>query len=136
MTLTLKRNVLHCDATSDINELSFRVSINCRSVYRISLFSLSLSLSLFLSSLSLSQSLPIYLSVSLSFILFLSHSLFLSFFPLSLSTYPSDYRSFLGKINYVGLSECTPTEMRRAHAVLPLTAIQMEYSLQSRCSAV
>ena len=37
-----------------------------------------------------------------------------------------------GKIRYVGLSECTPSELRRAHAVHPVTAIQMEYSLQSR----
>eukprot|EP00596_Hydrurales_sp_CCMP1899_P008729 CAMPEP_0119038350 /NCGR_PEP_ID=MMETSP1177-20130426/7239_1 /TAXON_ID=2985 /ORGANISM="Ochromonas sp, Strain CCMP1899" /LENGTH=348 /DNA_ID=CAMNT_0007000845 /DNA_START=139 /DNA_END=1185 /DNA_ORIENTATION=- len=37
-----------------------------------------------------------------------------------------------GKIGYLGLSECTPDEMRRAHAVHPITAIQMEYSLQSR----
>ncbi|RHY27297.1 hypothetical protein DYB32_008786, partial [Aphanomyces invadans] len=37
-----------------------------------------------------------------------------------------------GKIKYVGLSECTPSELRRAHAVHPITAIQMEWSLQSR----
>lgn len=37
-----------------------------------------------------------------------------------------------GKIGYIGLSECTPDEMRRAHAIHPITAIQMEYSLQSR----
>jgi len=37
-----------------------------------------------------------------------------------------------GKIRYIGLSECTPTELRRAHAVHPITAIQMEWSLQSR----
>ncbi|CAK4681461.1 hypothetical protein LEN26_006979 [Aphanomyces euteiches] len=37
-----------------------------------------------------------------------------------------------GKIKYVGLSECTPEELRRAHAVHPVTAIQMEWSLQSR----
>ncbi|CAK4516134.1 unnamed protein product [Aphanomyces euteiches] len=37
-----------------------------------------------------------------------------------------------GKIKYVGLSECTPDELRRAHAVHPVTAIQMEWSLQSR----
>ena len=28
-----------------------------------------------------------------------------------------------GKIKYVGLSECTPNELRRAHAVHPVTAI-------------
>ncbi|KAF0702140.1 hypothetical protein As57867_007791, partial [Aphanomyces stellatus] len=37
-----------------------------------------------------------------------------------------------GKIKYVGLSECTPDELRRAHAVHPITAIEMEWSLQSR----
>jgi len=37
-----------------------------------------------------------------------------------------------GKIRYIGLSECTPSELRRAHAVHPVTAIQMEWSLQSR----
>ncbi len=37
-----------------------------------------------------------------------------------------------GTIKYVGLSECTPNELRRAHAVHPITAIQMEWSLGSR----
>jgi len=37
-----------------------------------------------------------------------------------------------GKIRYVGLSECTPSELRRAHAVHPITAVQMEWSLQTR----
>ncbi|KAG9405626.1 hypothetical protein AC1031_003533 [Aphanomyces cochlioides] len=37
-----------------------------------------------------------------------------------------------GKIKYIGLSECTPDELRHAHAVHPITAIQMEWSLQSR----
>jgi aryl-alcohol dehydrogenase-like predicted oxidoreductase len=37
-----------------------------------------------------------------------------------------------GKIRYIGLSECTPNELRRAHAVHPITAIQMEWSLQTR----
>ena len=37
-----------------------------------------------------------------------------------------------GKIRYIGLSEVTPEELRRAHAVHPITAIQMEWSLQSR----
>ena len=37
-----------------------------------------------------------------------------------------------GKVRYFGLSECTPEELRRAHAVYPITAIQMEWSLQSR----
>lgn len=37
-----------------------------------------------------------------------------------------------GTIRYIGLSECTPDELRRAHAVHPVTAIQMEWSLQTR----
>lgn len=37
-----------------------------------------------------------------------------------------------GKVKYIGLSECTPDELRRAHAVHPITAIQMEWSLQTR----
>ena len=37
-----------------------------------------------------------------------------------------------GKVKYFGLSECTPDELRRAHAVQPVSAIQMEWSLQSR----
>src|SRR3546814_12578952 len=37
-----------------------------------------------------------------------------------------------GKIKYVGLSECTAQELRRAHAVHPVTAIQMEWSLFTR----
>lgn len=37
-----------------------------------------------------------------------------------------------GKIRYVGLSEVTPQELRRAHAVYPVSAIQMEWSLQTR----
>lgn len=34
-----------------------------------------------------------------------------------------------GKIKYIGLSEDT---IRRAHAIHPITAIQMEYSLMTR----
>ena len=37
-----------------------------------------------------------------------------------------------GKIRFIGLSECTPDELRRAHAVYPVTAVQMEWSLQTR----
>ncbi|OQR82072.1 hypothetical protein ACHHYP_16386, partial [Achlya hypogyna] len=37
-----------------------------------------------------------------------------------------------GKIKYIGLSECTASELRRAHAVHPISAIQMEWSLNSR----
>lgn len=37
-----------------------------------------------------------------------------------------------GKVRYIGLSECSVSELRRAHAVHPVSAIQMEWSLQSR----
>ncbi|KDO18742.1 hypothetical protein SPRG_15863 [Saprolegnia parasitica CBS 223.65] len=37
-----------------------------------------------------------------------------------------------GKIKYVGLSECSSDELRRAHAVHPVSAIQMEWSLTTR----
>ncbi|KAM7461332.1 hypothetical protein LguiA_029453 [Lonicera macranthoides] len=35
-----------------------------------------------------------------------------------------------GKIKYVGLSEASPSTIRRAHAVHPITAVQMEWSLE------
>ncbi|MED6146195.1 palmitoyltransferase akr1 [Stylosanthes scabra] len=37
-----------------------------------------------------------------------------------------------GKIKYIGLSEASPDTIRRAHAVHPITAIQIEWSLWSR----
>jgi aryl-alcohol dehydrogenase-like predicted oxidoreductase len=37
-----------------------------------------------------------------------------------------------GKVRYLGLSEASPTTIRRAHAVHPITALQTEYSLWSR----
>jgi len=37
-----------------------------------------------------------------------------------------------GKIKYVGLSECPPEIVRRAHAVCPISALQYELSLWSR----
>jgi len=37
-----------------------------------------------------------------------------------------------GRIKYVGLSECTAEELRRAHEVHPVTAVQMEWSLCER----
>ena len=37
-----------------------------------------------------------------------------------------------GRVRFVGLSECTPKELRRAHAVHPVSAVQLEWSLQSR----
>lgn len=36
-----------------------------------------------------------------------------------------------GKIKYIGLSEASPDTIRRAHAVHPITALQMEWSLWS-----
>jgi len=37
-----------------------------------------------------------------------------------------------GKIKYIGLSECTADELRRAHDVHPITAIQIEWSIATR----
>ncbi len=37
-----------------------------------------------------------------------------------------------GKVKYLGLSECTPDELRRAHATHKITALQSEYSLLTR----
>ncbi|PQQ05653.1 perakine reductase-like [Prunus yedoensis var. nudiflora] len=37
-----------------------------------------------------------------------------------------------GKIKYIGLSEASPDTIRRAHAVHPIAAIQMEWSLWTR----
>lgn len=37
-----------------------------------------------------------------------------------------------GKIKYIGLSEASVDTIRRAHAVHPITALQMEYSLWAR----
>lgn len=34
-----------------------------------------------------------------------------------------------GKVKYIGLSECSASTIRRAHAVHPISAIQVEYSL-------
>lgn len=33
-----------------------------------------------------------------------------------------------GKVKYLGLSECGVKDLRRAHAVHPISALQMEYS--------
>lgn len=38
----------------------------------------------------------------------------------------------VGKLRYIGLSECSVDTLRRAHAVQPITAVQTEYSLWSR----
>ncbi|KAI8010332.1 putative aldo-keto reductase 3, partial [Camellia lanceoleosa] len=37
-----------------------------------------------------------------------------------------------GKIKYVGLSEASASTIRRAHAVHPITAVQLEWSLWTR----
>jgi aryl-alcohol dehydrogenase-like predicted oxidoreductase len=37
-----------------------------------------------------------------------------------------------GKVKYLGLSEANPETIRRAHAVHPVTAVEVEYSLASR----
>jgi aryl-alcohol dehydrogenase-like predicted oxidoreductase len=37
-----------------------------------------------------------------------------------------------GKIRYLGLSECTPDDLKSAYAVHPITAVQSEYSLLTR----
>lgn len=37
-----------------------------------------------------------------------------------------------GKVKYIGLSEAPSSEIQRAHAVHPITAVQLEWSLWSR----
>ena len=37
-----------------------------------------------------------------------------------------------GKIRFLGLSECTPEDLRKAYAVHPITAVQSEYSILTR----
>jgi aryl-alcohol dehydrogenase-like predicted oxidoreductase len=37
-----------------------------------------------------------------------------------------------GKVRFLGLSECSPESLRRAHAVHPISALQNEYSLLTR----
>jgi aryl-alcohol dehydrogenase-like predicted oxidoreductase len=37
-----------------------------------------------------------------------------------------------GKIKYIGLSEASVDTIKRAHAVHPIIALQMEYSLWTR----
>ena len=36
------------------------------------------------------------------------------------------------KFKYIGLSECTPNELRDAHAIFPVSCVQMEWSLAER----
>ena len=37
-----------------------------------------------------------------------------------------------GKVRYLGLSECTPEDLKKAHAVHPISAVQSEYSILTR----
>src|ERR1035437_7564528 len=37
-----------------------------------------------------------------------------------------------GKVRYLGLSECTPDDFKKAYVVHPITAVQSEYSLLTR----
>jgi len=37
-----------------------------------------------------------------------------------------------GKVRYIGLSECTPEDLKKAHAVHPISAVQSEYSILTR----
>lgn len=37
-----------------------------------------------------------------------------------------------GKVRFLGLSECTPEDLRKANAVHPITAVESEYSLLTR----
>ena len=37
-----------------------------------------------------------------------------------------------GKVKYLGLSEASPAEVRAAHAVHPISAVQLEWSLWTR----
>ena len=39
-------------------------------------------------------------------------------------------------MKYVGLSECTPEQIRRAHAVVPITALEIEWSMMERSNQV
>lgn len=41
-----------------------------------------------------------------------------------------------GKVKYIGVSEVSPEDMRKAHAIHPLTAVQLEWSLWSRDAEV
>ncbi|XP_022878840.1 probable aldo-keto reductase 3 isoform X2 [Olea europaea var. sylvestris] len=41
-----------------------------------------------------------------------------------------------GKVKYIGLSEASPSTIRRAHAVHPISAVQLEWSLWTRDAEV
>ena len=40
---------------------------------------------------------------------------------------PADVNIRDGRVKYIGLSECSPDTIRRAHKVHPITAVQVEY---------
>ena len=41
-----------------------------------------------------------------------------------------------GKVKHIGLSECSPADVRRANAVHPIAALEMEWSLFTRDAEV
>ena len=41
-----------------------------------------------------------------------------------------------GKVKYLGLSEATAEEIRKAHAIHPISAVQLEWSLWTRGAEV
>ncbi len=41
-----------------------------------------------------------------------------------------------GKVKYLGLSEASPEQIRAAHAVHPISAVQLEWSLWERSAEV
>jgi len=47
---------------------------------------------------------------------------------LSVQVYPFLKSFRAGKVKYLGLSECSAATLRRAHAVHPIAAIQVEYA--------
>ena len=51
---------------------------------------------------------------------------------------PSDVQELVkeGKVRYLGLSEVSAQDLRKAHAVHPITAVQLEWSLWTRDAEV
>ena len=41
-----------------------------------------------------------------------------------------------GKVKYLGISEASADEIRRAHAITPISAVQLEWSLWTRDAEV
>ncbi|XP_024439511.1 probable aldo-keto reductase 1 isoform X1 [Populus trichocarpa] len=54
--------------------------------------------------------------------------------PITLSWQMGELKKLVeeGKVKYIGLSEASPDTIKRAHAVHPISAVQMEWSLWSR----